>query len=915
MTISGRADQSHQQNSITIDYLQAFITNESIHICFIVHGYRQPSLVNYTINNTYIAAPNMSFLFGGNKVAQPAQFEISTNLRLEQPSTSKLAAFVAASEQKAVQNDFHFYVLNENKSKAFNRKKVSLPAAARQQLYDLSPWSVGLGEDDLHISFNDLQVPLQQPQHSVTAAHEPIKHLKDILKKHGSFYVFPGNDKKDQPPNYLSSKIWSKAIKKAFAELKAEDDSKTYSGWITMETWEKHTTAHNHLLYAAGPLIDLKWAVDKVVCHHGTSPRIPTRAFSLKDGNLPERPFVSIHVNSGRKANEPIDYKNYDSRGMNLQAALQTINIQKTISSIDVNLRFDAHRDILYKYYNDIFLKEVGENKNPTPVSERTLTNVRGFQKFINHTFEPGQENVSLNSKNAAYPLGGGAILRSPHEKFLRFEWHLPAQRANRLLQLVLNHEWSRTGYIFVIRVSDLEAGNLYQLQASREMIASHPEMDAMETWSILCKAPHCKPPRIHLKGTTLRTKMSVLANLDVSGVPCDGGRNPVQSFAWNAFNNDGIVLFYGPEASLVRFWNSTASNEAKQQSPQLTPILPHTWATPPNPTSFEVRAPTSERTLHAQIVAGLFGPFAHWRKAADPTYEGNVFRAEYKNPDSIALAHGFTVNGTAIVCAHPNELRKATLMAEEAADLTPENKIVMAGTRLGSQAFISALVEEDERLANLPLPSEEKINLMDAASPNDESDGALAGVLVTPHAFDVEQEEELLEFVNHKIQGWDTSTRRNLKHFGFSHDKGGGNIAKCEAIPTSLETIKQLAQQLLNENDVNEEINQCTVADYPPAVGITEHLENFMLGKVVVTANLLISVPMHFVHKDGGDRTTIILERYSLVALTGKNRFNYKHGIPSAESDMINGESVRRERRISLIFRSVPHIDIDDGE
>ena len=61
---------------------------------------------------------------------------------------------------------------------------------------------------------------------------------------------------------------------------------------------------------------------------------------------------------------------------------------------------------------------------------------------------------MSLNSKDTAYPLGGGVILRSPHENFLRFEWHLPAQRANHLLQLVLNHEWSRTGYIFVIRVT-----------------------------------------------------------------------------------------------------------------------------------------------------------------------------------------------------------------------------------------------------------------------------------------------------------------------------------------------------------------------------------------------------------------------------------------------------------------------------
>ena len=110
---------------------------------------------------------------------------------------------------------------------------------------------------------------------------------------------------------------------------------------------------------------------------------------------------------------------------------------------------------------------------------------------------------------------------------------------------------------------------------------------------------------------------------------------------------------------------------------------------------------------LHTQTVAGLFGPFAKKGKAADPTCEGNVFRAEYKYADSKALAHGFMVNATAIVCAHPDELRKAALLAEETADLTPEKIHVMAGTRLGSQAFIQALVEEDERLAHLPLPTE----------------------------------------------------------------------------------------------------------------------------------------------------------------------------------------------------------------
>ena len=66
------------------------------------------------------------------------------------------------------------------------------------------------------------------------------------------------------------------------------------------------------------------------------------------------------------------------------------------------------------------------------------------------------------------------------------------------------------------------------------------------------------------------------------------------------------------------------------------------------------------------------------------------------------------------MVCAHFSELRKATLVAEQTADLTPEKIHVMARTCLGSQAFIQALVEEDERFANIPLSSEYKRTPMD---------------------------------------------------------------------------------------------------------------------------------------------------------------------------------------------------------
>ena len=249
---------------------------------------------------------------------------------------------MAAADEKEVKNDYVYYEMNDGKTKTFNRKKTSLPSTARQELYKLAPWSVGLDEDYIHVSFEGLTTPDNAKKHSVTVAHDPIHNLKDILKQHRDFYIFPTNDGKASPNLHLSSKKWSQGLKRAFAELKKEDDQKVYTGWFTMETWERHTRATNHLLFAAGPLIDLKWAVDMVGCHHGTRPLVPMRAFSLKEANIPERPYLSIHLNTSRDPTDPILYKDLESRGLNLQGALQAIKVPKSLSTVDITLRFDV---------------------------------------------------------------------------------------------------------------------------------------------------------------------------------------------------------------------------------------------------------------------------------------------------------------------------------------------------------------------------------------------------------------------------------------------------------------------------------------------------------------------------------------------------------------------------------------------
>ena len=404
---------------------------------------------------------------------------------------------------------------------------------------------------------------------------------------------------------------------------------------------------------------------------------------------------------------------------------------------------------------------------------------------------------------------------------------------------------------------------------------------------------------------------MSVLANLDVRGYPCDGGRNPVQRFAWNAFHNDGIVSFYGPEASLVRFWNTTAATETKPSAAQCKPITPFTSAQPPVATSFEVRTRASERAFYTQVVAGLFGPYKNWRKAADPNFVGYVYRAEYVHAHSSILGHEFAMLGRVIVSAQPNSIKRDALLKAEDQSLTEQNRAVMAGTKLGSTDFISAIIAGDERLMAPPVSPQEKLDLFNVPNPHQPPPGeCLDGVLQRSAAMDTDQEKELIAFVD-SIEGWDTSTRTRLRHYEYSHEQRSKNVGPMDPIPDSLQAVMENCQELLRIHDVDPILNQCTVAGYPSSVGVMDHVEHFTLGKVLVMANLLSTVPMQFTPTEpaGRHRVILLLERWSLVAITGKARYKYQHGITAREYDIIRGENVRRERRVSLIFRRVPDL------
>ena len=210
-----------------------------------------------------------------------------------------------------------------------------------------------------------------------------------------------------------------------------------------MESWVRHSTARNQLFFAAGPLFDWKWAVDKVVVHYGIAPMMSSfHSFNLRKGKIPERPNVSIHVDTHHKANDPISFPDYRSDGFDIQWALNQLSIPKSIRDLDYPIRFDVKREILQSYYEERFVIDTNLKK-PTAKQpdERMLTNVRGFQKLLNREFSPGREDISPNSQAATFLLGGGSILKSAHDAYLRFPWTLPTSRAQLLFKMLMQHE------------------------------------------------------------------------------------------------------------------------------------------------------------------------------------------------------------------------------------------------------------------------------------------------------------------------------------------------------------------------------------------------------------------------------------------------------------------------------------------
>ncbi|PZP85944.1 MAG: alpha-ketoglutarate-dependent dioxygenase AlkB [Azospirillum brasilense] len=179
----------------------------------------------------------------------------------------------------------------------------------------------------------------------------------------------------------------------------------------------------------------------------------------------------------------------------------------------------------------------------------------------------------------------------------------------------------------------------------------------------------------------------------------------------------------------------------------------------------------------------------------------------------------------------------------------------------------------------------------------------AIAGLRYLPDFITASEEMELLHWIDQ--QPWLTDLKRRVQHYGYRYDYKARNISRelqLGALPEQLEhyTVKLAENLFANKPD------QVIVNEYLPGQGISSHTDCIpCFGPTIVSLSLGSSCVMDFEGPED-DRHTLLLEPRSLLLLSDDARYRWKHSIAARKSDRIHGSTIKRERRVSLTFRSV---------
>ena len=178
---------------------------------------------------------------------------------------------------------------------------------------------------------------------------------------------------------------------------------------------------------------------------------------------------------------------------------------------------------------------------------------------------------------------------------------------------------------------------------------------------------------------------------------------------------------------------------------------------------------------------------------------------------------------------------------------------------------------------------------------------------------FLVDSEEDVLPAHIDESE-WLTDLSRRVMHFGYKYDYPSRRLderARIGPLPEWLAQLSSMVREAASEQakqllDPHRPFEQAIINEYLPGQGIAPHIDRDCFGPLVATVSLGSAVNMDFCCDSTGDEHVQPLAPRSLVLLHGDARFKWRHGIAKRHSDTWNDLRTKRQRRVSITFRTI---------
>lgn len=199
----------------------------------------------------------------------------------------------------------------------------------------------------------------------------------------------------------------------------------------------------------------------------------------------------------------------------------------------------------------------------------------------------------------------------------------------------------------------------------------------------------------------------------------------------------------------------------------------------------------------------------------------------------------------------------------------------------------------------------------------DEETVAAPAGLEYYSDFLTAAEEDRLLAHIDDSA--WLTDLSRRVLHFGYKYDYTSRKLDESSRIgplPEWLARLSHMVREAASEEakqllDPHQPFEQAIINEYLPGQGIAPHIDRDCFGPVVATVSLGSAVNMDLYRDSTEEDYVQRLEPRSLLLLCGDARSKWRHGIAKRNSDTWNGQKTKRQRRVSITFRTIA----DDGD